>query len=116
MQLEAVGTPLRYRLRTGQEIFLKPGVPVELPDTSARWLLNKAGHRVRVVRRDWLREWRDLAEQTSGLTAEDPRVKPVLAALDVCDAAFMADEWEAFEQARNGVLRAMEGASAEGRR
>ena len=49
MQLEAVGRPLKYRLRTGEEIILKPGVPVELRDESARILLKQAGDRVRVV-------------------------------------------------------------------
>ena len=49
MQLEAMGKPLKYRLRTGEELLLQPGCPVEVPDESARSLINKAGNRVRVV-------------------------------------------------------------------
>ena len=74
--------------------------------------LGKSRH----VQPNWVAAWRELAEATYGLTSEDPRLKPVLAALDGCDAAFIADDWEAFEQAREGVRRAMQGASAGGRR
>ena len=49
MQLEATGKPLKYRLRSGKEILLQPGCPVEVPDDSARSLITKAGDRVRVV-------------------------------------------------------------------
>ena len=49
MQVEAVGKPLKYRLRTGEELLFRPGCPVDLPDESARALLKKAGTRVRVV-------------------------------------------------------------------
>ena len=49
MQLEAVGKPLKYRLRTGEELLLQPGCPVEVPDESALSLMSKAGNRVRVV-------------------------------------------------------------------
>ena len=52
MQLEAVGKPFRYKLRSGEEIFLAPGQPVELPDQSAHSLLKQAGERVRVVTPD----------------------------------------------------------------
>lgn len=49
MLLEAIGKPLRYKLRSGEEVRLEPGYPVELPDKSARSLLKQAGERVRVV-------------------------------------------------------------------
>lgn len=49
MQLEAISKPLRYRLRTGEEILLRPGIPVELPDLAAQKLLAQAPDRVRLV-------------------------------------------------------------------
>ena len=49
MQLEATGKPLKYRLRTGEELLFQPGCPVDVPDESARELLKQAGDRVRVV-------------------------------------------------------------------
>ena len=49
MQIEAMGRPIKYRLSTGEEILLKPGIPVELRDESARILLKQAGDLVRVV-------------------------------------------------------------------
>lgn len=61
---------------------------------------------------DWLAAWRELAEITSGLTSEDPRLHPTLAALNVCDTAFEADDWSAFQIARKGVIRAIQGTYA----
>ena len=52
MQIEATGKPLRYKLRSGEEVLLEPGCPVELPDESARSLLKQAGERVRIVPSD----------------------------------------------------------------
>jgi hypothetical protein len=49
MRIEATGKPIRYRLRSGQEIVLHPGVPTEIPDRSAKELLAKALGRVRLV-------------------------------------------------------------------
>ena len=49
MQLEAIGKPLRYRLRDGQELTLRPGEPVDVPDHAALQLLRKAPTRVRVT-------------------------------------------------------------------
>ena len=49
MQLEATGKSIRCRLRSGEEILLRPGVPTELPDRAAAELLKKAPNRVRVV-------------------------------------------------------------------
>ena len=56
---------------------------------------------------DWLQAWRELAALTSGLTQEDPRLPPVLAALNRCDDAFRLGNWEAFNRAVHGVQRAM---------
>lgn len=49
MQLEATGQPIRYRLKTGEEVTLRPGVPMELPDQAANQLLQKAPDKVRRV-------------------------------------------------------------------
>lgn len=49
MQLEAIGQPIRYRLKTGEEVTLRPGVPLELPDLAASQLLQKAPDKVRRV-------------------------------------------------------------------
>lgn len=49
MLLEATGKPLRYKLRSGDEVLLEPGRPVDMPDGAARSLLKQAGERVRVV-------------------------------------------------------------------
>ena len=48
---------------------------------------------------DWLAEWHRLARITHGITADDPRFQPVMAALDQCDVAFLANDWLAFQQA-----------------
>ena len=61
------------------------------------------------VKLDWLTAWREMAEITSSLTHDDPRLQPVLAALECCDTAFEADDWDAFQQARTGVIRAIQG-------
>ena len=56
---------------------------------------------------DWLTAWREVAAISSGLTAEDIRLPFVMAALGVCDAAFIADDWPAFQEAKIGVVQAM---------
>jgi hypothetical protein len=49
MQLEATREPIKYRLKTGKVIMLRPGVPTELPDEAANQLLKKAPDKVRRV-------------------------------------------------------------------
>jgi hypothetical protein len=49
MFVEAVARSIRYRLRSGEEVTLQPGVPTELPDAAARQLLTKACGKVRLV-------------------------------------------------------------------
>ena len=49
MHVEATVKPIRYRLRSGEEIVLRPGVPTEIPDASAPELLRKAGDQIRVA-------------------------------------------------------------------
>lgn len=51
MQLEATDKPIRYRLRSGEEIVLRPGIPSEVPDQAAQELLLKAAGKVRPVDR-----------------------------------------------------------------
>ena len=56
---------------------------------------------------DWLAKWRHLAAISSGLTPEDSRLQPVLAALDACDTAFLAGDYPAFMHAAVKVEEAM---------
>ncbi len=56
---------------------------------------------------DWSTAWRELANLTSGITPEDPRLQPVLAALDACDNAYLANDWPGFEQAAGRVKAAV---------
>ena len=64
MQLEATGQPIRYRLKTGEEVTLRPGVPMELPDQAATQLLQKAPDKVRRVN--------DAPTRATGLTPLHP--------------------------------------------
>lgn len=59
------------------------------------------------TQQDWLTAWREVAAISSGLVAEDPRLPFVMAALGVCDVAFEAGDFVAFQHARDGVLQAM---------
>lgn len=47
----------------------------------------------------WLATWRELAAITDGITADDPRFQPVMAALEQCDTAYLAGDWPAFQRA-----------------
>ena len=49
MLIEATQQPIRYRLQSGVEVLLPPGVPIELSDEAGRQLVKKAGSKVRVV-------------------------------------------------------------------
>jgi len=48
--------------------------------------------------KDWLAGWREVAEITSGITAESDRFSSVMEAVAECDRAFEQDDWPAFEQ------------------
>ena len=52
MLIEATDKPIRYRLKTGEEVTLHPGVPTELPDVAAQRLIVKAAGKVRPVNPD----------------------------------------------------------------
>lgn len=58
---------------------------------------------------DWLSAWRKLAILTDGIRPEDSRLRPVLAALEACDEAFLADDWARFQQSAEQVRQAMYG-------
>lgn len=74
MLIEATGKPIRFRLRDGQEVLLKPGVPVALPEASARCFLEKAGAKVRLtvltpippLQAGWLVVYRDRTGRLRG--------------------------------------------------
>ena len=105
MQIEAVGKTLTYRWPHG-EVRLEPGKPVELPDDRARKILQKAPGKVRRCAPDWLNAWRQVRDMTHGITSEDPRLPAILAAIDRCDSAFAAGDWEAFQKAAARVRQA----------
>lgn len=52
--------------------------------------------------------WRELAQMTSGLEAEDPRVTPVLSALAACEVCDKAGDRSGFEHAAERVKRLMQ--------
>ena len=83
--------PLTVKFSTG-DIRLTPGVPVELPRAQAYRLIIKAKGKVRETTRDWSPTWQELAELTSNLTPDDPR----LPLLHACDDAYLNGNWEAF--------------------
>ena len=56
----------------------------------------------------WLTAWRELAAITGGITADDSRFQPVMAALEQCDTAYLAGDWPAFQQAAQQVRQAVE--------
>ena len=92
--------PLTVKLPAG-DLQLKPGCPVNLAEGWALKLLSRAKGKVRLVESanpDWLAEWHTLARITDGITADDPRFKPVMAALAVCEEAFQRGNWEAFQR------------------
>ena len=105
MLIEAM-TPLTVKFSTG-DIRLTPGVAVEIPTAQAQRLLAKAPGKVREVKRKWSPTWRELATLSAGLTAEDPRLPVVMAALNECDDAYLRGNWVAFCQAAERVRSAV---------
>ena len=109
MLIEAL-KPLTVKLPAG-ELQLKPGCPVNLAEDRALKLLSRAKGKVRLVEPanpDWLAEWRTLAWITDGLTVHDPRFRPIMAALEQCDTAYLTGDWPAFLQAAQQVRQAVE--------
>jgi len=58
---------------------------------------------------DWLKAWRELAEVTSGMTKDDPRLVGVMRWLNVCDTAFTLGTWTGFCEATERVREIMRG-------
>ncbi len=106
--------PIRLRLDDGDQL-LTPGQQVDLPDHQARLVLARAAGKVRLVepdKPDWLAEWRTLAWITDGMRADDPRFQPVMAALQQCDTAFLANDGARFQLAVEQVKAALSGTVA----
>ena len=55
----------------------------------------------------WRAAWHELADLTSGVTADDPRFAGVMAALDQCDVAYHDGNREAFHQATAQVRKSL---------
>ena len=72
MQLEAMGKPIKYRLKTGEEVTLLPGIPTELPDPAATQLLKKAPDKVRLVDGESALQPRGVLIESAG-----PNARPV---------------------------------------
>jgi hypothetical protein len=60
---------------------------------------------------DWLKAWRELAEVTSGMTKDDPRLETVMRWLNACDVAFTIGTWTGFCEAAEQVRAIMRGRS-----
>jgi len=58
--------------------------------------------------RNWLSAWRELTNLTLGITGDDPRFKPIMAALENCDEMYLSNNWPAFLQAAQQVREAVE--------
>jgi hypothetical protein len=99
--------PLTVKLPSGERVELRPGVPTVLPGEYGQKLLTKAPGKVRHVQPDWLKAWRELCEMTLGITPEDPRLKPVLDALNRCDEAFAQGDWVKFQGFAEEVRQAV---------
>ncbi len=111
MFVEAIDHPIHYHLADGRRVCLEPGQPLALPEDRALKLLSRAKGKVRLAEPanpDWLAEWRSLARITDGITAEDQRFQPVMAALEQCDTTFLAGDWPAFQRAAAQVRLAVQ--------
>jgi hypothetical protein len=100
--------PLTIRRESG-DVRLLPGQPMDFPEAEALKLLTKARGKVRAAKTNWLAAWRELAAITSGMTRDDPRLPPVMEALDLCDDAFRRGSWVAFRHAAAQVRSAVAG-------
>ena len=58
---------------------------------------------------EWLAVWRELAEVSSGLTKDDPRLEGVLRWLNICDTAFTLGSWPGFCEAAEQARKIMRG-------
>jgi len=74
------------------------GAPLAIATPVPDILENKADIVAALVPGDWLTAWREVAELTSGLTADDPRLPLVMAELLAWDDAGQRGDWAAFRQ------------------
>lgn len=58
---------------------------------------------------EWLVVWRELAEVTSGITKDDPRLERIMRWLNVCDTAFTLGSWPGFCEAAEQVREIVRG-------
>ena len=72
MHLEAIGKSFRFRLLTGEKVRFQPGVPIDLPEPSAKSLLKLAGDKVRIVDAPLSRSVSTLATEST-----EPLVAPL---------------------------------------
>jgi len=79
-------------------IVLIPGKPQQVEAGIGEKLLQQCGQSIRISRAQWLEAWQELANLTSGILENDSRFKPILAALDICDEAFVREDWSAFQR------------------
>jgi hypothetical protein len=56
---------------------------------------------------DWLSQWRELAQVTSDIEPDDPRLTPVLSALAVCESHYRKGNLDDFTKAATQVQRLM---------
>ncbi len=71
--------------------------------------MDKSGGQSGTHKKPWLNAWHELASLTYGIGPGDPRLGPILEALNQCDEAFYADHWSAFRQGAQkikAILRA----------
>ncbi len=87
--------------------------PASLPVYEVLGPYGKLGDAVRTQPRAdamaWEAAWRELVAITDGITEDDSRVKPIMVAVEQCDAARRAGDWPAFRQAALAVKRAVDG-------
>jgi len=91
---------VRYQ---GEDLFLKEGQELSLPEETAYRLLAKAGGNIILARGlspkadRWVLSWKALAALTYGFDKSDPRHDPVFSWLKECDRYFEQDDWEGFQ-------------------
>ena len=55
--------------------------------------------------KEWLKEWRELAQVTHGILPDDPRLESIMRWLNVADVTFQLDSWSTFQEAAEEVKR-----------
>lgn len=84
MLIEATEKPIVYRW-PGGSIRLELRKPVEVEDSRAFKVLEKANGQARVSNQQWLAWVRELAVITNGIKKDDQGRDEILAALDCCE-------------------------------